>query len=174
MSKTYNNLKLAFTGEAQANLKYLAFAQRAADEYKEGIYRLFMAVAEGETIHALKHLRHMKEVKSTKENLQEALSGEIREVKSMYPQMIQKAKEEGEKGAEVTLSHAMEVERVHRELLQEAIDNLEHFPVQEYFICPACGYIAAKEAPDKCTVCGAVKDVFFRAGSEKEAGIANL
>jgi rubrerythrin len=42
MSKTTENLKAAFAEESQANRRYLAFAQRAADEYKEGIYKLFM------------------------------------------------------------------------------------------------------------------------------------
>ena len=68
MGKTEENLKEAFSGESQANRKYLAFAQRAADEYKEGIYKLFMAVAEAETIHAHRHLSHLKGIKNTKEN----------------------------------------------------------------------------------------------------------
>jgi len=174
MSKTENNLKLAFTGESMANRKYLAFAQRAADEVKEGIYKLFLAVAEGETIHALKHLRHMKAVGTTRENLQEALSGELHEFKTMYPQMIDDARKEGEKGAEITLSHAMEVEKVHHELFQQALNHLEDFPVQEYYVCPACGYVAAVEPPDECPVCGAVKKSFYRAGSEKNRGIPNL
>ena len=53
MPGTLNNLKTAFAGESQANRRYLAFAQKAADESREGIYKLFMAVAEAETILAL-------------------------------------------------------------------------------------------------------------------------
>ena len=41
MSKTKENLKEAFAGESQAYQRYLSYAQRAADEYKEGIYKLF-------------------------------------------------------------------------------------------------------------------------------------
>ena len=41
--------------ESQANRRYLAFAQKAEDESREGIYKLFMAVAEAETILALQH-----------------------------------------------------------------------------------------------------------------------
>jgi rubrerythrin len=174
MSKTEKNLKLAFTGESQANRKYLAFAQRAADEVKEGVYKLFLAVAEGETIHALKHLRHMKGVGSTKENLEEALSGELHEFKTMYPEMIEDARKEGEKGAEITLGHAMEVEKVHHELFRKALENLDDFPVQDYYICPACGYVEAVAPPDTCPVCGAVKKAFYRAGSQTDRGIPNL
>jgi rubrerythrin len=174
MSKTQKNLMAAFAGESQANRRYLAFAQRAADEYKEGVYKLFRAIAEGETIHALKHLQHMKAVRSTAENIREAMSGEMHEFTTMYPQMIADAREEGAKGAEITLTHAMEVEKVHHELLQQALDDPDGFPVQEYYICRACGYIAAGKAPAKCPVCGAVESAFYRAFSGTEAGIPNL
>lgn len=174
MSKTENNLKTALAGESQANRRYLAFAQRAADEYKEGIYKLFMAVAEAETIHALRHLSNLKGVKSTKENLQEAISGEMHEFKNMYPQMITDAKEEGEEASKINLTHAMEVEKVHHELFQQALDNLDNFPVQDYYICPACGHTAAKQPPERCPVCGAVKKAYYKAGTVKGPGILNL
>ena len=174
MSKTQNNLMTAFAGESQANRRYLAFAQRAADENMEGVYKLFRAIAEGETIHALKHLQHMKAVRSTKENIQEAMSGESHEFTTMYPQMVADAKAEGQRGAEITLTHAMEVEKVHHALLQQALDDPDGFPVQDYYICRACGYIAANQAPERCPVCGAVEGAFYSAFSETERGVPNL
>jgi rubrerythrin len=162
MPKTEKNLKEAFAGESQANRRYLAFAQKAADEYKEGIYKLFLAVAEAETIHAHRHLAHLKGIKTTEENLQEAMAGEMHEFTKMYPQMVAEAKEEDEKGAEITLAHAMEVEKVHHGLFQEALDNLDNYPVQDWYVCKACGYTVAKEAPDRCPVCGAVKTAFLK------------
>jgi len=56
MSETANNMKEAFAGESQAYQRYLAFAQRAADEYMEGVYKLFQAVAASEKIHACGHV----------------------------------------------------------------------------------------------------------------------
>jgi len=162
MSKTEENLKEAFAGESQANRKYLDFANRAADEYKEGIYKLFLAVAQAETIHAHKHLAHLRGIKSTEENLKEALAGEMHEFKNMYPQMVAEAKEEENRGAEITLTHAMEVEKVHHELFQKALDDLDDFPVQDYFLCKACGYTVAEDTPERCPVCGAVKSAFFK------------
>lgn len=162
MSKTEKNLKQAFAGESQAYQRYVAFAQRAADEFKEGIYKLFMAAAESESIHAGKHLAHLKGIRSSKENLQEAMAGESHEFTTMYPQMISDAREEKEKGTEITMSHASEVEKIHHGLFQEALNSLDNFPVNDYYICPACGYIVAKAAPDKCPVCGAVKKVFYK------------
>jgi len=174
MSKTEKNLAAAFAGESQANRRYLAFAQRAADENKEGVYKLFRVIAEGETIHALKHLQHMKTVRSTRENIAEAMSGEMHEFTSMYPQMIADAQEEDEKGAEITLRHAMEVEKVHHDLLQQALDDPDAFPVQDYYVCRACGYIATEKAPASCPVCGAAGSAFYQAFSASERGVPNL
>jgi rubrerythrin len=174
MPKTETNLRTAFAGESQANRRYLAFAQKAADEYKEGVYKLFMAVAEAETIHALKHLSHLKGVKTTKENLEQSISGEMHEFKKMYPEMVADAKKEGEKAAQITLTHAMEVEKTHHELFKQALNDLDNFPVQDYYICPACGYVVAKEPPDRCPVCGAVKKSFYKTGTVKGPGILNL
>ena len=162
MGKTEKNLKEAFAGESQAYQRYLAFAERAADEYKEGIYKLFQAVAESEKIHARRHLGHLKAIRGTAENLKEAMKGEMYEFKTMYPKMIVEAKEEQEKGAEISLTHAAEVEKVHHQLFEKALADLENYPAQNYFVCNACGYIAEKAPPDKCPVCGAVRKAFYQ------------
>lgn len=162
MSKTEKNLKDAFAGESQANRRYLAYAERAEDEFLHGVAKLFRAVAEAETIHAHKHLRTAGGVKSTKENLQDALSGEIHEFKNMYPQMIEEAKAEGQKSAEISFTHANEVEKVHADLYKKALENPDKLPVQDYYICKICGYTVANDIPDACPVCGANKKAFFK------------
>ncbi|NLI32491.1 MAG: rubrerythrin family protein [Deltaproteobacteria bacterium] len=162
MSKTSDNLKEAFAGESQANRKYLAFAQRAEDEFLHGVARLFRAVAEAETIHAHKHLKVMDGVKSTKDNLKEALAGETHEFKSMYPQMIADAKEEGQRSAEISFNYANEVEKMHAELYSKALADPESFPVQDYYVCKVCGATVPNEAPDTCPVCGANKKAFYK------------
>jgi rubrerythrin len=162
MTKTEKNLKEAFAGESQANRRYLAFAERAEDENLSGVAQLFRAAAAAETIHAHKHLRTMKAVKSTKENLQESIAGETHEFMTMYPQMIAEAKEEGEKQAEITFSYANEVEKVHAELYQKALEQMDNFPVSQYYICKVCGYTVADSAPEKCPVCGANQKQFFK------------
>lgn len=167
MSKSEKNLMEAFAGESQANRRYIAFARRAADEAKDGIYKLFMAVAEAETIHALRHLMQLNVVKSTKENLEQAMAGEMHEFKKMYPQMIEDAKEEGARGAEITLTHANEVEKVHHKLFEEALADPDNYPAKDWYVCAACGYTVADEVPDKCPVCGAVKKSFYRVLSKE-------
>ncbi len=162
MSKTLKDLMDAFAGESQANRRYLAFAQRAEDEFMHGVAKLFRAVAEAETIHAIKHFRTAGGVKTTKENIEDAISGETHEFKVMYPQMIADAREEGNKSAEVGFNYANEVEKVHAELFRKALASPDKFPVQDYWLCKICGYTHEAECPDVCPVCGANKKAFFK------------
>jgi len=86
---TMDNLKEAFTGESEANRKYLAFAKKAEEEGFLQVARLFRAAAYAETVHAHNHLQFMGAIKSTEENLKTAIEGEVAEFKEMYPQMIE-------------------------------------------------------------------------------------
>ncbi len=163
MSKTKENLKEAFAGESQANRKYLAFAKQADKEGYPQAAKLFRAAAEAETVHAHSHLKTLGEIKSTKENLQAAVEGETFEFKKMYPEMIDTAKSEGEKGAERSFNFANEVEKIHAELYQNALDNLENpDKVEAYYVCSICGYTCENEPPDTCPVCKAKASAFFK------------
>ncbi len=161
MSKTEDALKEAFAGESQANRKYLAFAAKAEQEGYLQAAKLFRAAAEAETVHAHAHLRALKGIRSTKENLQEAITGETHEFKTMYPEMIATAKAEGHKEAERSFHFANEVEKIHAGLYQKVLDSLESAKeAASYYVCPVCGYTSEKEAPETCPVCGAKGKMF--------------
>ena len=161
MSKSEDALKEAFAGESQANRKYLAFAAKADQEGFPQAARLFRAAAEAETVHAHAHLRALKGIKSTKENLQEAIAGETHEFKSMYPAMIETAKNEGNQDAQRSFTFANDVEKIHAGLYQQMFDKLEGSKESySYYVCPVCGYTSEKEAPETCPVCGAKGKVF--------------
>jgi len=162
MSKTEQNLREAFAGESQANRRYLAFAKQAEKEGHPQVAKLFRAAAEAETVHAHAHLRTLDGVKSTTENLKEAIAGETHEFKKMYPAMIEEAKKEGAKAAERSFTYANEVEKVHANLYQKALDNLGQLPEVDYYVCSVCGYTCENEPPDRCPVCNAVKKAFFK------------
>lgn len=162
MSKTEQNLMEAFAGESQANRKYLAFAKKAEKEGYPQVAKLFRAAAEAETVHAHAHLRALGQVKSTAENLKAAVEGETHEFKHMYPDMIEAAKEEGNKAAERSFAYANEVEQVHASLYQRALDNLDSLDEADYHVCSICGYTCENEPPEKCPVCGARAKAFFR------------
>ncbi len=158
--KTMNNLKEAFSGESQANRKYLAFAKKADEEGYHQVAKLFRATAEAETIHAHTHLRSMGMVGSTAENLEAAIEGETYEYKSMYPVFIDEASAEGEKQAERSFRLANEAEKVHAGLYGKAKVSLESGESFDYYLCTVCGHIAEKDAPDSCPLCGAKKQAY--------------
>lgn len=164
MSKSEEYLNEAFAGESQANRKYLAYAVKADQEGYSQVARLFRAAADAETVHAHNHLRALKAIGGTKENLTDAIKGETHEFKTMYPEMIEAAQAEGHKDAERSFSYANAVEKIHAQLYQKLLDNLEG--TQEdypYYVCPVCGYTAEKEPPDACPVCGTKGEKFKKA-----------
>lgn len=125
--------------------------------------RLFRAAAEAETIHAHNHLRALGGIRTTKENLQEAISGETYEFNNMYPGMIEAAKAEGNQTAERSFYSANEVEKIHAGFYRRLLDGLGGTQEKySYYVCPGCGYTAEKEAPGTCPVCGARKEAFRR------------
>lgn len=161
--KSQKNLMDAFAGESQANRKYLAFAKQADAEGYPQVARLFRAAAEAETVHAHAHLKAAGGIKSTKENLQEAISGETYEFDKMYPPMIEDAKAENETEALRSFTFANTVEKTHANLYQKAFDALGQAGEQfDYYVCPVCGHTHEKAAPEKCPVCGVPADKFIQ------------
>lgn len=163
MSNTEEFLKEAFAGESQANRKYQSFAAKADKEGYPQVARLFRAASKAEEIHAANHLRAMKGIRSTKENLEEAISGEDHEYEKMYPEMIQTARAEGKKEAEMSFLYANEVEKIHSQLYQKLLADLgktsESYP---YYVCPYCGNTVEGEPPKVCQVCGCKADLFMK------------
>jgi len=161
MSKTLEFLKEAFAGESQANRRYQAFAAKADKEGYAQVARLFRAASEAEAVHANNHLRVMKGVQSTEENLKAAIGGEDHEYEAMYPEMIETAKAEGEKSAEISFHDANEVEKIHSKLFNKLLATLgkstETFP---YYVCPVCGNTVEKEPPEVCPICNTAGKLF--------------
>ncbi len=103
-TKTEQNLKDAFSGESQANRRYLYFAQKADIEGYNDVASVFRSTAEGETGHAHGHLEYLEEtgdpatgepIGPTSDNLKAAVAGETHEYTDMYPGMAKTAREEG-------------------------------------------------------------------------------
>ena len=160
MSKSEQDLKDAFAGESQANRKYLAFAKKADQEGFKQVAKLFRAAAEAETVHAHNHLRAVGGIKGTKENLDEALNGEVYEFQKMYPAMIEDSKKEANKQAEQSFNIANEVEKIHAGLYKKAIEDLGKNKETDYYVCQVCGNTVEGAAPDTCPICGAPKASF--------------
>lgn len=163
MSKTQENLKAAFAGESQANRKYLAFAKAAEKEGKNNLAKLFRAVAEGETVHALKHFSVLGAVKDSVENLKSAIAGETYEIETMYPEFIETANQEDEKAAVISFTGANKVEQIHQKKFTEALAEVESgndIPEVKYYVCQVCGNLEIGEAPESCPICSAPRASF--------------
>jgi len=163
--KTNDNLMAAFAGESQANRKYLAFAEKAEKEGYKNIARIFKAVAEAETIHALKHLEVAGKIGSTLENLQTAVEGEHYEFTTMYPEFIQEAQKENQSKAQKSFEFANEAEKVHGKTfdqLKALVESGKDMEDQEINLCPICGWVGAGEAPERCPICNAAAKVFHK------------
>jgi rubrerythrin len=103
-TQSFENLKEAFAGEAQANRRYLYFSRQADIEGYPDIGGLFRDTGEAETGHAFGHLDFLKEVGdpvtgvpigTTEENLRSGIEGETYEYTQMYPGFAKTAREEG-------------------------------------------------------------------------------
>ena len=163
---TVDNLKAAFAGESQANRKYLAFAKKAEAEGHSQIAKLFRAVAEAETVHALAHLRVLGGVRGTEDNLKAAIDGEDYEFRDMYPKFVAEAQAEENNGAVKSFEYAMAVEKIHHELYSRALSSLKSgksLEIAPIYVCPVCGNTVVGNLPDKCSVCGLPKEKFIEA-----------
>lgn len=160
---TEDNLNSAFAGESKAHMRYLIFAECAQKEGKPNISRLFKAIAFAEQVHATNHLRALEEVGSTIGNLETAVNGENFEVEEMYPSYLEVAKLQNEKGAQRSMDFALQAEKIHSAMYQEAkqsADEGKDIVLKDIHICSVCGYTLEGDAPQTCPVCGAIKDKF--------------
>jgi len=125
MSKTDENLENAISGEARARPKYTAFALQAMQEGHPEIAQLFLEAAGAETIHGISHLRAAGGVGTTRQNLDESANGEDDEIEETYPRFIREAEAEGRQDAAASFRLAVEREKHHRAMFQDAFAVLQ-------------------------------------------------
>ncbi|WP_374473267.1 rubrerythrin family protein [Arenimonas sp.] len=132
-SRTEANLKAAFSSEAQANRRYLYFAQKADVEGLADIAAVFRSTAEGETGHALGHLEYLEAcgdpatglpIGDTASNLRSAIAGETHEYADLYPGMAKVARDEGFDEIADWFETLAKAERSHANRFQKALDDL--------------------------------------------------
>jgi rubrerythrin len=173
-----SNLLAAYEGEINSHARYKAYAVKAETEGLSGAASLFRAAARAEQIHASNHarvIRHMGgeieaeirpfRVKSTLENLKAALGGEQHEIDSLYPEFLVHATSQLDTHAMRSFHWAMESEKTHARLYQDAVSATEAGTgwTQEqldFFVCTLCGYTAKTQEADNCPACNFVWDRF--------------
>ncbi len=132
-SRTEENLKAAFATEAQANRRYLYFAQKADVEGFSDVASVFRSTAEGETGHAHGHLEYLESCGDpatgqpfgdTASNLRSAIASETHEWSQMYPAMARVAREEGFDEIADWFETLAKAERSHANRFQRALADL--------------------------------------------------
>jgi rubrerythrin len=133
-TRTHQNLKDAFAGEAQANRRYLYFAKVADVEGRPDVAGLFKDTADGETGHAHGHLDYLKSVGdpatgmpigNTEKNLESAVAGETHEYETMYPGMAKEARDEGFAEIAEWFETLAKAEKSHAGRFKKALDSLD-------------------------------------------------
>ena len=160
---TEENTRASFAGETQAHVKYIAFADKAESEGKPNVARLFRAAAFSEQVHALQHLQVLGGVGTTDENLLTARDGEEFEISEMYPAYMAVAELQGEEQAHHTMQQALEAEKTHRALYDEAravVEAGSDLGQHNIHVCNQCGYTGTGEPPQRCPICKAPKKYF--------------
>jgi rubrerythrin len=132
-SRTEENLRAAFATEAQANRRYLYFAQKADVEGFSDVASVFRSTAEGETGHAHGHLEYLESCGDpanglpfgdTASNLKSAIASETHESSQMYPGMARVAREEGFDEIADWFETLAKAERSHANRFQRALTEL--------------------------------------------------
>ena len=159
--KTEKKLAYAFAAESKASVRNATFAKKAELEGYPQIARLFRAVSNAESVHAHRFLLLMRgKIGSTEENLETAFQNEIKANVEEYPKLIKDAADEGNKSALKAFSQARDVESLHAELYKKALNDMVSDRETDYYVCQVCGYISEDAPPERCPICGAVKDKF--------------
>jgi rubrerythrin len=163
MSKTDENMKRAYQDECATYMMYLAFAKQAVDEGISNISRLFRAMAEAETVHALNQIDALEWTQSTEDNLMQAIQEEEGDFFRTYPEFIRDAQSEDRTGAVMSLTWIQQSEKAHFELLRQALEALQKggdIEEEDYYLCTNCGYVAPGAPPSSCPVCKAPQNMF--------------
>jgi rubrerythrin len=154
---TADFLRSAYGGESMAHMRYLIWGDSAEKDGFPNIGRLFRGVAYAEQVHATNHFNVMKEQVGDStvaagavfghtnivENLQGAINGELHEIDQMYPVYLETAKFQEEKDAQRSFHYALEAEKIHAKLFQEAQNSAKEgkdISSETIYICPVCGF----------------------------------
>lgn len=174
---TADFLRSAYGGESMAQMRYLSWGAQAEKEGYTNIARLFRAVAYAEQVHADNHFKVLKDqagdatvtagavfgMGTLVDNLQGAINGELHEVEQMYPVYINAAQFQDEPAARRSFHFALEAEKIHAQLFQQAQDAAREekdLDAGVIGVCPVCGHTVIDGIPDNCPVCGAKKELY--------------
>ena len=164
---TLQNLNLAYQGESNAANRYREFAREAETENLKQAAKLFRAASASEEIHRKIIERAILRIGgrittfkldaiapgSTADNLRGAIRGETAESATMYPEFLATARADNEKSAIRAFNYALETEKKHAVIFQQALDRIGAEVAITCYVCKDCGLLLTKLPAKKCPVC---------------------
>lgn len=174
---TAQNIRSAFAGESQAYQRYLVWGKVAEKDGFPNVGLLFQAIAYAEEVHASNHFRVHNNLEGdflvaagagfgigpTTENLEGAIAGENFESEQMYPSYYLVSEDQQEKDASRSFHYALEAEKIHSVLFNEArkaVESEKDYELEYVSVCSICGHTVKDDTPDKCPICGAPREKF--------------
>jgi rubrerythrin len=147
------DLALAFALESRAAARNQAFALKAIQEGRSQEAKFFRAAAQAQNVVARRLLLILRgKIKDTEQNLAEAFAEELPQRLKNYEECIARAQ-----GPAVSaFKQALETGRRQVELRA----RLQEGRVDDYQVCTICGCLVAGEPPQRCPVCGALREKF--------------
>lgn len=158
-------LQGAFEDKCQAYVKYRLFAQDALEKGLNGTAKLLRAAAESEFYHARNHFNSLNYLNTVLNNLEDCRISEGRQIQKKYPGYLSFTDKKRHGLARYTFFEALEAERVHEELFEEAVTAAKSgkdIEMAQYYTCSSCGFsVKGTELPKNCPICGAPIDKIF-------------
>lgn len=180
-SKTFQNIKSAFSGECQAHVAYSFYAAQAEKDGLEPLYLLLTETAANEKEHAEVLFKKINnggnnKLPETMDGLNRAILGEKLEATEKYRKYAEIARNEGfeeiaelfEKLRYIEETHMKRFEAIREKLLQNSMYRSDK---ESVWICMKCGNVEyGKNPPEKCPVCEH-EGTYYKKASEEDMRI---
>lgn len=147
---------------SRAAARSRVFAMRAKKDGRTALAKLFLAMAESQTMQAQRFLMQIRgTVDSTEANKQVVISSELPKAINEYMELMNEAEKLDSKALTTGFSHSTNVDKI----LLTLFKNLnEEDPETQYYVCDFCGFVIKNAPPDNCPICTAPKRRFKKVG----------
>lgn len=168
-TKTAENLKNAFSKEAEAFARGSIFTSVALDEGNMSAQRTLIEQADNDKRHAELWLGYLDEIGDTFENLSELASLKAALSGNLYPAMAEIADEEGFDEIAEKMRLVAAVKNSQKQTLDSEAERIAS-PASAYsdnpetvWHCHCCGYdVKGNTPPDRCPLCSYPTSFFAR------------
>ena len=159
-TKTAENLRQAFTKEAEAFTKSSIFAKQANDDGDISAWKTLLEHADNDKRHSELWLSYLDEIGDTLENLEEIAHVKKDMSQNIYPVMADIADEEGFEEIAEKMRLVSDVKKAHGDMLSKesayllSPDAVYSQDPNTPWICLYCGYnVTGNTPPDRCPLC---------------------